>query len=539
MSHALAVASRIRHRRRRGARATRARARRPPAPCGPSPDSLTARGRGRAARPAAPFGLRAPSAQLRRQLAATGRARLTVDVPAAGRLALVARARTTGARKAIVVGRASATLRRAGTAHLTLRLSRAARRTLKVRGALTLTLSAAPLPARAGAVDAGQAEPAGGAVTDEGGPMRALAGVPGGDGAGDRQRTGGGARGVRLCAGQLQGRRARPGRPARAARWREPGPIHRQVRRSSPRTARSTPTSRTCSSTSRRAHGRRRRRSGLRTSKAAGDELPAGDPGRRDAAEVRRLRAARDPDLQHGPQVGRAEPSSAASRSSSRCGSSPRCERPAARSQRSIELRDLPQSLPMLGAEVEFWGVPADHQSDTKTGAPLTLPSRLPDHRHALRRAAATTMRFRSWIEPGRWLSATGTAPGPLTGCSDLPFDPGFGLTVDSPVADSPTGMAVTLTFPQTDDVDRRRDVPAQGGRGHASRRDVAVAERRGWADGLRRRSVRPRERRRPGLSGVVEDRQHRGRQPGARRADAGRRLLRPPAGTATAIGCW
>ena len=107
---------------------------------GSSPDSLTAEAEVVPSKAAA-FGLRAPSAQIRRQLAATGKARLAVDVPAAGRLALVARARMTGARKAIVVGRANATLRRANTAHLTLRLSRAARRTLKVRGSLMLTLS--------------------------------------------------------------------------------------------------------------------------------------------------------------------------------------------------------------------------------------------------------------------------------------------------------------------------------------------------------------------------------------------------------------
>jgi Tol biopolymer transport system component len=116
----------------------------PPAPraIGPSPDSVTAEAEAEVVPPPAPpFGLRVPSAQVRRQLAATGKARLAVDVPAAGRLALVARARTAGARKAIVVGRANATPRRAVTAHLTLRLSRAARRTLKARGSLMLTLS--------------------------------------------------------------------------------------------------------------------------------------------------------------------------------------------------------------------------------------------------------------------------------------------------------------------------------------------------------------------------------------------------------------
>jgi hypothetical protein len=123
----------------------------------------------------------------------------------------------------------------------------------------------------------------------------------------------------------------------------------------------------------------------------------------------------------------------------------------------SIELRDLPQSLAMLSAEVEFWGVPADHQSDPLTGAPLGGPRRTLLATGTRCDVTPTTrIRYRTWAEPERWVTATTSEPGPLTGCSELSFDPGLGLTVDAPVADSPTGAAVTLTIPQIDDPDRR-----------------------------------------------------------------------------------
>jgi len=115
-----------------------------------------------------------------------------------------------------------------------------------------------------------------------------------------------------------------------------------------------------------------------------------------------------------------------------------------------IELRDLPQSLPMQGAHVELWGVPADHQ--TGTGVPrrpfLTNATRCDDG------PPTTTIRARSWQQPERWVTATSAEPGPLTGCQELPFDPSLGVTFDRQDADSPTGAIVDLSFPTSGDAD-------------------------------------------------------------------------------------
>lgn len=109
----------------------------PSAPRGtrPVPDSTTTPGTPPAS--TVELGLRAPSARLRRQLAKTGSAVLTVDVPEAGKVSLVARARL-GARTT-VVGRASA--RGSGIVRLRLKLSRPARKQLARHGSLTLSLA--------------------------------------------------------------------------------------------------------------------------------------------------------------------------------------------------------------------------------------------------------------------------------------------------------------------------------------------------------------------------------------------------------------
>ncbi|HEV7771675.1 MAG TPA: hypothetical protein VGO48_00150 [Conexibacter sp.] len=106
-----------------------------------SPDSLSATD---IAPPAGPFGLRPLQGQARRRLAATGRTQLLLDVSTAGRVTLVARARMAPPRRAgglTVVGRTEVTVSRAGVVRLSLRLSRAAVRTLKLRGSLLLTLT--------------------------------------------------------------------------------------------------------------------------------------------------------------------------------------------------------------------------------------------------------------------------------------------------------------------------------------------------------------------------------------------------------------
>jgi hypothetical protein len=115
-----------------------------------------------------------------------------------------------------------------------------------------------------------------------------------------------------------------------------------------------------------------------------------------------------------------------------------------------IELHDLLQNLPLLAGEVELWGVPADHQ----TGTAIPRRSFLRNATRCDDGPPTTTIRARSWQQPDAWVSATSAEPGPLTGCAELPFDPGLGVTLDSPVADSPTGALVELTFPQSNDAD-------------------------------------------------------------------------------------
>ena len=143
-----------------------------------------------------------------------------------------------------------------------------------------------------------------------------------------------------------------------------------------------------------------------------------------------------------------------------------------------IELRDVSQQVPLVGGEVELWGVPADHQADTRAARRpfLTNPTRCD------REPPTTTLRVRSWQDPGRWLTATSAAPGPLSGCADVPFSAGLAVALDSPAADTPSGLRVELQMPQSD---------APDGRGTSHLDEVAITLPQGMslspgvADGL------------------------------------------------------
>jgi hypothetical protein len=116
-----------------------------------------------------------------------------------------------------------------------------------------------------------------------------------------------------------------------------------------------------------------------------------------------------------------------------------------------IELRDLPENLPLVAGQLELWGVPADHQSGT--GIPrrafLTNPTRCDAT------APTTALHARSWQDPQHWVDATTAATaGPLTGCAGLAFDPGLGLSLEQPVADTPTGVSIDVAVPQSEDPD-------------------------------------------------------------------------------------
>jgi Tol biopolymer transport system component len=86
------------------------------------------------------FRIRSLDRRARGELAAGGGAAIVLDVPASGRVSLVALARLHG--RASVVAHAAADVRRAGSVRLELRLSATARRLLRRRGALRLRLVA-------------------------------------------------------------------------------------------------------------------------------------------------------------------------------------------------------------------------------------------------------------------------------------------------------------------------------------------------------------------------------------------------------------
>ena len=105
---------------------------------------------------------------------------------------------------------------------------------------------------------------------------------------------------------------------------------------------------------------------------------------------------------------------------------------------------DLEGTVPN-SAEIELWGVPADHQpGSSATPVPfLTMPSTCGPLEFGLR--------VRSHEEGAEWLSETAEA-GPLTGCQELPFAPRLSMRLSNPVADSPTGLAMAVSVPQEEE---------------------------------------------------------------------------------------
>lgn len=113
-----------------------------------------------------------------------------------------------------------------------------------------------------------------------------------------------------------------------------------------------------------------------------------------------------------------------------------------------IEIHDIPQEVPMLGARIELWGVPADHQAGTSIPRKpfLTNPTRCGA-------PVESTIQMRSWQETDSWESETATGT-PLTGCDSLALAPTLAAAADSPNANTPTGMSIDLEVPQSDDPD-------------------------------------------------------------------------------------
>ena len=127
----------------------------------------------------------------------------------------------------------------------------------------------------------------------------------------------------------------------------------------------------------------------------------------------------------------------------------------------TTEVLDTSADEGLISAEVTLWGVPAAASHDEErycpapgkaheeapcadSGAPapfLTSPTACtggPDAR----------MSVNSWQDPSVVVDAESKMPA-ITGCAEVPFTPSIGVTPESSVADSPTGLHVELTVPQ------------------------------------------------------------------------------------------
>lgn len=152
----------------------------------------------------------------------------------------------------------------------------------------------------------------------------------------------------------------------------------------------------------------------------------------------------------------------------------------------AVTLRNMPQFLPVLSGSLKLWGVPADKRHDTLRGTCLGLageslgecPSAaprkpfltLPDSCGEPPRA---TLRVNSWEQPGVFAvqaevprDAEGNPLG-LLGCERLDFRPSMEIQSESRFADTPSGLAVSLRVPQSDNPD---------GLGPANARKAVVA---------------------------------------------------------------
>jgi hypothetical protein len=150
----------------------------------------------------------------------------------------------------------------------------------------------------------------------------------------------------------------------------------------------------------------------------------------------------------------------------------------------TVGLRNLPQFLSVRGGSLSLWGVPADRRHDTQRGnclglggesegscpssAPrvpfLTLPG-------SCEAPPQVVLRADSWEQPGVFREQAATAvdggrPLSLRGCDRLDFSPSVEVRPEGGIADSPAGLALNVSFPQTENPD---------GLGEAALREAVV----------------------------------------------------------------
>lgn len=116
----------------------------------------------------------------------------------------------------------------------------------------------------------------------------------------------------------------------------------------------------------------------------------------------------------------------------------------------NLEINDMFESFgAVTETGLELFGVPADHQEGTSIPRRplLTLPTRCGQ-------PLTMKVKVRTWGEPDRWITTEADTGQPLRGCDALPFDPSLTISLDNPVADSPTGARIEMKLPQASDAD-------------------------------------------------------------------------------------
>lgn len=143
----------------------------------------------------------------------------------------------------------------------------------------------------------------------------------------------------------------------------------------------------------------------------------------------------------------------------------------------TVDMRNLTQFLPVLQGSLKLWGVPADEQHDTLRGACLGLegvsfgacPSPLPRKPFLTLPSECSgppqvRLRANSWEHAGAFVTAAGVPRDDqgnglgIFGCDGLDFSPSVEVQSESRTADSPSGFAVRLRFPQNENPDGRAE---------------------------------------------------------------------------------
>lgn len=126
-----------------------------------------------------------------------------------------------------------------------------------------------------------------------------------------------------------------------------------------------------------------------------------------------------------------------------------------------LVLRNTTTSLPVDGAHITFWGIPADPSNDTRregcTQFEGNVGSTCPvnDPREAFLRLPTScigplqwSVEVDSYQHPESYVHRATTTPA-QTGCQDVPFTPSASVEATTNAADSPTGLKVRLSIPQ------------------------------------------------------------------------------------------